>query len=583
MVSRAPEAAGLPVDEKPFMIFGNYTNNPNTWLSVGTVILLTALSVYSYRKRKIPGALPFAIGSLLAGLWVTGSAFRYAAVDAETKIFWYKFESLWQLASTTAITCFILEYTWPGRWLTRRNLILLAIVPLLDMLLILTNGLHHLEWHSFNFDEFIIPRQGIAGWFAFIYSFTLGVLNVILLVWLFLHSPQHRWPVILILTGQIFIRVVYIGGVTNLLRTAFPLDTLSIGYLFVMYAIVLFAFHLFDPIPLARRTAIDQLKAGMLVLDSEERVVSMNPMAEKILNKPVRQARGRLISDLLPQYQTDTLADPGEAEVEVSIYSGQEYRHYTLSVSRLKDFRQMDIGRLLMLRDVTGQKQAQAQTLMQQQALAMLKERERLARELHDSLGQVFAFVNTQGQAISRLLGRGDIPTAQVHLDRLIEVSREADLDIRESILGLNMNLSVQGFFPTLKRYLDQYQKNTGIRTELVRPEPCKDYKFEPLTEAQLLRILQEALTNVRKHSNAKYVEITFICEWDVVRVSIKDDGQGFDPSLTSSETGEHVGLRVMRERAEEVGGSLELHSEPGQGTLVEVCIPSRKVEKANA
>ncbi len=112
-------------------------------------------------------------------------------------------------------------------------------------------------------------------------------------------------------------------------------------------------------------------------------------------------------------------------------------RHYTLSILALKDFRQLEIGYLLMLRDVTEQKHVQAIVLEQQRASAMLQERERLARELHDSLGQVFAFINTQGQTVTRLLGRGDIPTAIAYLDRLVDVAREADLDIHESILGL--------------------------------------------------------------------------------------------------------------------------------------------------
>jgi signal transduction histidine kinase len=566
--------AGLPVDEKPLMMFGTYTINPNFWLSVCTVILLLALSFYSVSKRKMPGALPFAIGSLLAGLWVAGSVFRYAAVDAEIKIFWYRFESLWQLSAITATTCFILDYAWPGRWLTRRNLILLSIVPLLDFLLILTNNLHHLVWRTYTYDGFLIPRQGFVGWFAFAYAFALSILNIIVLVWLFWRSPQHRWPVIIILTGQVFARTMYLAGVTDLVHTDLPLDTLGIGFVFLMYAIVLFAFHIFDPIPLAHQTAIEQLKSGMLVLDTEQRVVSLNPMAEKILNMSARQAKGHLITDLLPSYPAGQLDDPGEVEIEFSSGVGQEYRSYTLSISRLKDFRQLEIGRLLMLRDVTEQKQAQAQILEKQRALAMLQERERLARELHDSLGQVFAFVNTQGQAASRLLGHGDIPTAQAHLNRLVEVSREADMDIRESILGLRADLSELGFFPALVQYLTRYERTFGIHTQLTKPESFRKVVFEPVVEVQLLRILQEALTNVRKHASACSVQISFKDEGGWVCVTVKDDGQGFDLQAGSVLAEEHVGFGVMRERAEEVGGSLHLNSTPGQGTEVVVLLP---------
>jgi signal transduction histidine kinase len=255
---------------------------------------------------------------------------------------------------------------------------------------------------------------------------------------------------------------------------------------------------------------------------------------------------------------------------------------YELNFSPLHDFRGLPIGHLLLLHDVTEQRRSQAQILEQQQALATLTERERLARELHDSLGQSFAFVNTQGQTIRRLLSRGDIATADEYTRRLVEVAREADVDIRESILGLRVALSGQGFFPLLVQYLTRYGKNYGIRTELEKPDTMQDGVFEPLIEVQLLRILQEALTNVRKHAGANCVRIAFAFENNCASVTVQDDGQGFDPGAWSGDLGEHVGLRVMRERAEDVGGNLSLHSIPGQGTDVVVRLPVKSDEEPN-
>ena len=105
-------------------------------------------------------------------------------------------------------------------------------------------------------------------------------------------------------------------------------------------------------------------------------------------------------------------------------------------------------------------------------------------------------------------------------------------------------------------------------------PETMQDGVFEPSIEVQLLRILQEALTNVRKHARADCVRIVFAFENHRASVTVQDNGQGFDPGVWSEDSGKHVGLRVMRERAEEVGGSLSLHSIPGQGTEVVVEVP---------
>jgi two-component system nitrate/nitrite sensor histidine kinase NarX len=97
----------------------------------------------------------------------------------------------------------------------------------------------------------------------------------------------------------------------------------------------------------------------------------------------------------------------------------------------------------------------------------------------------------------------------------------------------------------------------------------------------QLLRILQEALTNVRKHANASCVRISFALEDGWARVTVHDDGRGFDPDVSSAGMEEHVGLRVMRERAEEAGGSLNLRSASGQGTDLVVLVPVKGANHA--
>src|SRR5512136_2042329 len=109
----------------------HFAYTPSIWPPFITVLFLLALAFYSWRRRSVPGALPFAIGSLFGALWAAGTVMEIAALDLPTKIAWFKFQAAWQIPLVTATTCFILEYAWPGRWLTRRNLILLSIPCLL--------------------------------------------------------------------------------------------------------------------------------------------------------------------------------------------------------------------------------------------------------------------------------------------------------------------------------------------------------------------------------------------------------------------------------------------------------------------
>lgn len=551
---------------------------PHIWPSFLTAVLLLILAAYSWRRRSVPGALPFAIGCLLAMLCVAGSTLEHTATSTEAKMAWFKFQVAWHLPAVTVMACFVLEYTWPGRWLARRNLALLAIAPLLALGFIVTDHLHHLAWRSFAFDGALTALPGPLMWVFVAYAYALSLVEILVFAWLFRRSPPHRWPVAIMLTGLIGARILYLLDVTNAVPSRLPLEVILIAYLFLMYALALFGFHILDPIPLARQTVLAQMREGVLVLDPRGRVASVNPAAEAALGAPASRLLDRPVQQVLPALAA-ALADlralrEGATEIRQGVAA--EARSYSLESSPLCDWRGLEVGRLLLLHDITAQKQAQVQFVAQQRALAILHERDLLARELHDSLGQIFAFIDTQGQAIRRLLSRGDIPTADAYVGRLSEVAREANVDIRESILGLRVALAQPGLYAALTDYLAHYEKNYGIHIELAAPESFADAVFEPLVEVQLLRIVQEALTNVRKHAHAHCVDITFVRAEGAARVTVRDDGQGFEPGGSDYGGGEHVGLRVMRERAEEIGGSVSLHSARGQGTEVVVQVPAK-------
>jgi serine phosphatase RsbU (regulator of sigma subunit) len=356
------------------------------WLLLATVALLVALAWFSWRRRSVPGAVPFAVGCVFTALWAAGSFMEYAVADVATKIFWVKFQSVWQLPATTAITCFILEYVWPGRWLTRRNLALLSIVPLLILALALTNDFHHLMWIGFTYDGSVLPLRGPSAWVLLVYAYAVGIANILLVAWLFLRWPQYRWPMAMVLISQVGARAVYLLEKAYVVRTDLPLDILGVLVVFVAWAIVLFGFRILDPVPLARRAVIAQMHDGLLVLDAEGRVASLNPAAQAILGAPARTAVGQPVQDLLPMVPDadgDGL-DAGTEQIEICLGSEVQPRYYLLETSTLKDVRGLTVGCLLLLHDRTERRQAQARILEQQMEIAMLQEREQLARLQHE-------------------------------------------------------------------------------------------------------------------------------------------------------------------------------------------------------
>jgi signal transduction histidine kinase len=551
-----------------------YSYSADIWLPAFTVFLLIALSVYSWRSRSVPGALPFAIACLFTGLWAVGSVIEYAAIDPEVKTTWLKFQSIWQLPATTAITCFILEFAWPGRWLTRRNLILLFIVPLLNVVAIPTGEFHHLEWRGFAGS--VNSPYDLANWFFFAYSYGLGLVNLIVFVWLFVNAPRQRWPVIVMTTAQMAAGMAFLLEVIGISYSTFPIEMLAVAVLFLVYAIVLFGFHILNPVPLAHQMALQQMQTGMVVLDSRRRVVSLNPSAERILSVPAGVAMGRSMRDLLPDYPDESLVDAAGTEIELSLGTEQGVRHYTLTISLFKDWWGLDSG--LLLRDVTEQKQAQAKFIAQKQALATLQERERLARDLHDTLGQVLGYASMQVDAAAKLSREGQGEAAATQLDRLGCMVREAHAEMREYIMNLRTTPALhRPFVAAVQQYLEGFTSNYDIQTDLNVGSSWNGTTFSPDMQMQIFRIVQEALTNARKHSKARHVQVKFEAEDGRVFVIVQDDGHGFSPSNLDTVYGRHFGLQFMQERAGQLGGSLQIQSTPGKGTQVVLEVPEKE------
>ena len=204
--------------------------------------------------------------------------------------------------------------------------------------------------------------------------------------------------------------------------------------------------------------------------------------------------------------------------------------------------------------------------------LAVAEERALIAREMHDGLAQVLAYVNTKAQAVEELLRKERTHEARMQLDQLAAAARDVYADVREGILALRNQPGQHGsLIETLKQFLQVWQEQSGV---VCRLELESGLRVPSSVELQLLRIIQEALANVRKHSRADSVRVELLRTESGIAASVEDDGIGFDPSKRVKTGLARFGLAIMRERAEGIGGSLSLQSEPGKGTRVFVELP---------
>jgi signal transduction histidine kinase len=149
-----------------------------------------------------------------------------------------------------------------------------------------------------------------------------------------------------------------------------------------------------------------------------------------------------------------------------------------------------------------------------------------------------------------------------------------AEADVRDYLLGAKTTYSADlPFFPALCLYLERFGRQYGVQIGLSVPQQIEAQGLAPAIEVQLMRIIQEALSNVRKHAGAQKVRIEFASTGPLLQVSICDDGRGFDPGDVSRPP-DRYGLQAMRERAEELGGRCRVNSQPGQGAEVIVQVP---------
>ena len=204
--------------------------------------------------------------------------------------------------------------------------------------------------------------------------------------------------------------------------------------------------------------------------------------------------------------------------------------------------------------------------------LAVAEERIRIAHEMHDGLAQVLGYVNTKVQAADAYLKRGKNDEATQQLEELARSARQAYVDVRESIIGLRaLPGGDRPFDEALQEFFGLWKEQSGISVHFSMDD---DLRLRSRVELQLVRIVQEALTNVRKHAKATSVRVDVRrCGDDVVAI-VGDDGVGFNPELRTRSDLPRFGLRTMRERAESVGGKLKIDSVPGRGTTVTFDIP---------
>jgi two-component system nitrate/nitrite sensor histidine kinase NarX len=213
--------------------------------------------------------------------------------------------------------------------------------------------------------------------------------------------------------------------------------------------------------------------------------------------------------------------------------------------------------------------------------LAIIEERQLIGNELHDSLAQALVSMRLQIKMLGESLYRKDLRTAQNEVRTLKSAADEAHTSLRELLSNFRLKMDDRGLVPAVKDMVERFRQETDVAVFF--HNECPDLDLSPVQEIQVFHIIQEALTNIRKHSHARNVRILLNRNpQGQYTVLIEDDGNGMI-APSDGLPGEHIGISIMRERAERLPGELSIESDPGEGTRVVLTFPHTRAESTRA
>ena len=349
------------------------------------------------------------------------------------------------------------------------------------------------------------------------------------------------------------------------------------------------------------RSMIQSILDGMITVDANGNIRSMNPAAEKLTGFVSGEAVGTRLTGVVKIINEETRSEvrnPVEKVMETGTVVGLA-NHSVLvskdgnevpiddSAAPIKDKGEIK-GVILVIADVTQRKLAERskreREMMQGVVEAQEAERSRIARDLHDHLGQRMTGLRLKLEALT------DKCSGSVELEEAVEDVKWAAAEIDGDIGYLSWELrptelETLGLADALKSFVREWSRQYNISAEFqtsTTDSQNHGLRLPESVETNLYRITQEGLNNVLKHAQAKHTSVLLQHQSDAVTLIIEDDGNGFDPYAVRNGSGPSgLGLVGMKERASIMNGTLELDSEVGLGTTVVIRVPVESVSTA--
>ena len=573
------------------------TNNVIAILIITT--LINSFTIYvSWRRRKSKGGLYIALAVLAIAFWTLSAGVNYATVPIPLKVFFAKLEYTFYNGTFAFLAMFALTYAGYEDWLKKRLVkAYFWILPISNILLAWTNDWHGLLWKSFTRSDFgnntLIFGHGPGYYWAAITG-CLMVLSITLPLWEASHKStelSRRQARLLFITSILSAvsTVIYLLGSQRLKGVDWaPIICSVLGIIFIL---VLYGTRLLDLVPIARYTMIEQMSDGVLVMDENNRMVDFNPAAQEIFEISQNHL-GKQIKVVMAHWPEiiDLFSPSSNKTSQLTIRHEDKTRVFDTHLTLFTDSSGKPYGKLIMFSDVTKHyqieqalaqrlfeiqelnknlRESQDQVVAQQRRLAILEERKRLGRDMHDSVNQSIHSLMLYSETLTSLLKKDQFNEAVSIAERIQDSGRRALKEIRLLVFETQSQKvdETTDLVTALQERFNFVENRVGIQTDIILDGTLAYIPSE--WNENLYWIAVEALNNALKHAQTNKVKVFFRCRDGRFEMEIVDKGMGFDIAL-SNDGG--MGMHTMQERAELLEGQLSVTSSPGHGTSVLFC-----------
>jgi len=554
-------------------------------VSAISALISFLLGLYTLRRHAVPGRVYFFLLLMALVEWSLTDALKFFSVTVSAKILWSKFSYLGIVSVTPFWLLFTLNYTQREQLLTRRLFVSLWLLPVIAIFFVMTNERYGLIWTdvtpiSIPSGIILTYKYGIGLWVIMTYSYVLLLIGMFCLILEASNSYRlYQNQAIILMIAAV---APVTGNVLYLAKLTSNLDLTPIAFLITcfLFALGMFRFHLINITPLARHQLFVSISNGVMMIDIQNRIVDMNPAAQRLL-EITSESIGQRIDLVLKELDLSRYSQVStEIQTEIGLGNSENPRWLDMHISPLYDRYNRIIGKLFVLTDITDRKKEEENRLLAGKLQSLGTLAGGIAHDFNNLLTAILGYIQMAILAQTA----GDMRRYLIATDPIIRRSIELTQQLLTFAKGgepVKQNCNLNSIL--------------GVNTQFFSNKPGVKIKFsiEPnlwfiyADSIQLWQVIQNLIYNAME-SGSSVIEISavnlMLNDKRLVQMEIKDNGSGipsdimsriFDPYFTTKPNGNGLGLAICHSVIQKHNGEIHVKSEVGKGATFVIHLPA--------